>query len=117
VTVLRSRLDPASEDARINAGLVTGIGRIEALQMEVTAAPGASACETHGQPQVLTTGDDSSQGLGIGPGDRMRLYLLDLPGGSSARILAIAFVAPEAHFETVLEEAAAILDSFEFHAP
>jgi hypothetical protein len=46
----------------------------------------------------------------------MRLYLLDLPGGSSARILAIAFVAPEARFETVLEEdQGPILDSVEFH--
>jgi hypothetical protein len=46
---------------------------------------------------------------------RMRLYLLDFPGGSSARILASAFVAPEASFETALEEAPRILDSFEFH--
>jgi hypothetical protein len=47
----------------------------------------------------------------------MRLYLLDLPEGSSARILAIAFVAPEASFETTLEEEEArIMGSFEFHA-
>jgi hypothetical protein len=30
----------------------------------------------------------------------MRLYLLDLPGRSSARILALALVAPEDRFET-----------------
>jgi hypothetical protein len=44
---------------------------------------------------------------------RMRLYLLDLPGGS-ARILAIAIVAPEPSFERVVEAAAPIVDSFEF---
>ena len=45
----------------------------------------------------------------------MRLYLLDLPGGS-ARILAIAIAAPEPDFEHVVEAAAPIVDSFEFHA-
>ena len=56
----------------------------------------------------------TEEGRGPERGDRMGLYLLDLPGGSSARILAIAFLAPEAGFETVLEEAAPILDAFEF---
>ena len=41
-------------------------------------------------------------------------YLVDLPGGS-ARILSIAIVAPESSFESVVEAAAPILDSFEFH--
>jgi hypothetical protein len=44
----------------------------------------------------------------------MRLYLLDLPEGSSARILALAISAPETRFESVLEAAAPILVSFEF---
>lgn len=35
----------------------------------------------------------------------------------SRRILAIAIVAPEARFERVLEAAAPVLDSIEFHAP
>lgn len=48
----------------------------------------------------------------------MRLYLLDLPGGS-ARTLAIAIVASAPNFDQldqVVEAAAPILDSFEFHA-
>jgi hypothetical protein len=45
----------------------------------------------------------------------MRLYLVDLPGGS-ARILSIVISAPESDFESVLEQAAPILDSFEFHS-
>jgi hypothetical protein len=48
-------------------------------------------------------------------GDRMRLYLVDLPGGS-ARILSIAIVAPETSFDRVVESAEPILQSIEFHA-
>jgi hypothetical protein len=47
----------------------------------------------------------------------MRLYLLDLPEGMSARILGIAIAASEQGFERVMEAAAPTLDSFEFHAP
>jgi hypothetical protein len=108
------RSDP---DLEATEPVAMSVGGIEALQMEVTSAPEASVCETYGQPQVLTADDHSWMGLGLGRGDRVRLYLLDLPGGSSAQILTIAFVASEARFETVLEEAGAILDSFEFHAP
>lgn len=49
-------------------------------------------------------------------GHRMRLYLLDFPGVISARILAIAVVAPQGRFETVLDAAEAIVNSFEFQA-
>jgi hypothetical protein len=106
------RSDP---DFEATAPVTVGVGGIEALQMDVVSAAGASVCETEGSPEVLTLDDRDWRGLGLSQGDRMRLYLLDLPGGSSARILAIAFVAPEASFETVLEEAPRILDSFEFH--
>jgi hypothetical protein len=45
----------------------------------------------------------------------MRLYLVDLPGGS-ARILSIAIVASEDQFERVVEAAAPVVDSIELHA-
>lgn len=45
---------------------------------------------------------------------RGRVYLVDLPGGSGARVLAIAIFADEDSFETVLEWAAPIVDSVEF---
>jgi hypothetical protein len=45
----------------------------------------------------------------------MRLYLVDLPGGS-ARILSIAIVATETSFDRVVESAEPILQSIEFHA-
>ena len=51
------------------------------------------------------------------PEIRMRLYLVDLPEGSSAQILAIAISAREASFERAVESAAPIVDSIEFHAP
>jgi hypothetical protein len=91
------------------------VGGIEALRMDVVAAAGASVCDTWGTPLVLRVAEP--RGPGLDRGHRMRLYLLDLPRGSSARILAIAFVAPEASFETMLEEEEArIMGSFEFHA-
>jgi hypothetical protein len=46
----------------------------------------------------------------------MRLYLLDLPEGVSTRILAIALIAPEERFESVVDAATPILESIEFDA-
>jgi hypothetical protein len=53
--------------------------------------------------------------LSLGPDGRMRVYLLDLPEGMSARILAVAISALDSEFEHVVEAAAPIVDSFEFH--
>jgi hypothetical protein len=58
---------------------------------------GSERLRSCGVPQVV------SKHIGLLSSERMRLYLLDLPGGS-ARILAIAIIAEEP-------------DSFEFHAP
>lgn len=55
--------------------------------------------------------------LGLGQDDRMRLYLVDLPDGMSARVMAIAINALNSEFELVLEAATPVLDSFEFHLP
>ena len=81
----------------------------------MVAAPEASVCEAVPAPQVLTPNDHGWQGVGLGDGERMRLYLLDLPEGMSARTFAIAISAPEADFERVLAAATPIVDSFEFH--
>lgn len=48
-------------------------------------------------------------GLAADVGSRMRLYLLDMPERSATRILAIAVVAPEESFETLVGEAAPIV--------
>jgi hypothetical protein len=82
--------------------------------MDVVAAPGTSDC----MPLTL------AENVGLLPTDRMRLYLLDLPGGS-ARVLAIATIArdpygevqvTERDFERLVEATAPFVDSFEFHA-
>ena len=106
------RSDP---DLEATPPVAVSIGGTEALRMDVVAAPGASVCETVPAPQVLTPNDHDWPGVGLEPGHRMRLYLLDLPEGLSARILAIAIVAPEPRLERVVEAAAPIVDSFEFH--
>jgi hypothetical protein len=48
---------------------------------------------------------------------RMRVYVLDLPEGMSARILAIAVSAADSEFERVVKAAEPVLDSIEFHTP
>ena len=53
-------------------------------------------------------------GLAAEVGTRLRLFLLDMPEGSATAILAIAVIAPEASFETVVNETVPILDSTKF---
>jgi hypothetical protein len=91
-----------------------------ALRMDVVAADQASICDMEGLSQALTpsglTDDSRHFGVGLPAGHRMRLYLLDLPDTSMARILAVAIVAPEATFDAVLEAASPILESFALHS-
>ena len=83
--------------------------------MEV-ASSAASACGVDG-PLVLAQASSNFENQGqVADGSRMRLYLLDLPGGS-AEILAIAIAAPESEFERVVGEATPIVESIEFHTP
>ncbi|MGZ8571530.1 MAG: hypothetical protein ACXWW5_04810 [Actinomycetota bacterium] len=114
------RSDP---DLVATAPVDVRVGGVKGLVMDVTVAPGASVCEVFPSPLVLTQGDDARYGgprppgVDLDQGNRMRLYLLDHPEGSATRILAIAIVAPEARFDSVIEAATPIMDSFEFHAP
>jgi hypothetical protein len=97
---IRSNLDlEATEPVAVR------IAGIEALRMDVVASTGASLCPNNGTP--LTE-------AGLDLGHRMRLFLLDLPEGLSARILAITINAPEPRFERAVEASAPIVDSFEF---
>jgi hypothetical protein len=99
--------------------------------MDVKIAAGATVCAaaTSGGDPLLnavlrpvfdTNGEwvyDNGVATGHATGEWMRLYLFDVPEGSSMRILAIAIVAPESRFERVVEAAAPVVDSIEFHAP
>jgi hypothetical protein len=107
------RSDP---DLEATEPVAVSVGGIEGLQMDVVAAAGASVCEEGPAPQVVTPNDHDWYGVFLGQGKRIRLYLLDLPEGLSARILAIAISAPDASFEHVMEAAEPIVDSIEFHA-
>jgi hypothetical protein len=106
------RSDP---DLEATSPVTERVGGIDALRMDVVAAPGASIapCGGTGVPVVSVPGRGAWGG--VGPGRLGRLYVLDLPGGS-ARTLAILITAPEAAlFERALEAAAPVLDSLEFH--
>ncbi|HXJ63918.1 MAG TPA: hypothetical protein VNN79_09200, partial [Actinomycetota bacterium] len=91
------------------------VGGVEALRMDVRAVPGASECQNWAGAGVVTqTGGEESDPVALSGRERMRLYLLDLPDGLSARTLAIAIVAPKADFEAALAEATPIVESVEF---
>jgi hypothetical protein len=116
------RSDP---DLEVTRPVAVAVGGVQALRMDVAAAAGARICATWEGPGVVREqgsyspqddGGTSDSTVVVGSGrHRMRLYVLDIPGGSS-HILAIAIVAPEATFQQVVRAAAPIVDSFQFHA-
>jgi hypothetical protein len=91
------------------------IGGIPALQMDVVR-PGAGSC-------LWSEGDISESGPLLKYArwepmwDRARIYLLDLPEGSKARVLALVIVTDEDSLESTLEVLAPVIDSIEFHGP
>ena len=115
------RTDP---DLEVSEPVAVSVGGIEGVRMDVVAVPGASDCEGEGWPAALAAtewaatelNDESHALVDMPVGSRMRLYLVDLPEEISARILAVAIVAPESRFKSVVEAATPILDSFEFHS-
>ena len=113
--------NPGLESTNPVAEQVSGI---DALRMDVAPIEGASTCGGSGEGighgdgiPVLTHTRHMRLGPPvvpvIEPGKRMRLYLLDLPGGAAARTLAIMIVAREADFDVAIEAARPILNSFE----
>jgi hypothetical protein len=89
------------------------VGGIDALRLDVAAAPRAASCLGDEDP-VQVAPSPYSEGWGlIASGHLGRLYVLDLPGGS-ARTLAILITAPEASFDRAVKAAAPVLESFEF---
>lgn len=98
----------SNPDLEVTAPAAVSVGEIDALRMDVLAPgqPGVDRCAAAVLERVWLTG-----------AGRMRLYVLDLPEGMSARILAIAISALDSEFEIVMEAATPILDSFEFHTP
>jgi len=94
------------------------VGGLSGLRLDVVPAPRASSCPySDPDPDLSATRpllfNDAPFGV---RGNRARVWLLDLPGGS-ARVLAIVMITDDDSFETVLEWAAPVVDSIEFHAP
>ena len=107
----------SNPDLEATAPVIERVGGIDALRMDVVAAPGASVGPCTAADAVDVVSVPGRPWASVGLGDLGRLYVLDLPGGS-ARTLAIWITAPDAAvFEQALDAAAPLLDSFEFHAP
>lgn len=103
-------------DFDATAPVSMSIGGVDALMMEVEAAAGASVCDYFPGSLVLGSSTDQLPGdMHLPAGSRMRLYLLDLPEGMSARILGVAVIAPAERFESVVEDATPILESMELN--
>ena len=112
----------SNPDLDADAPVAVTIGGLPALQIDAVLAPNASECSW----QTADSSQSAPLLLKHAPfatgGDRARIYLLDLPGGS-ARVLALVIFSDtdnfsdEDSFERPLELAAPILDSIEFHAP
>lgn len=106
----------SNPDLEATVPVTESLGGIDALRMDVVAAPGASIAPCGGVLVPVVSVPGRGAWGGVEPGDVGRLYVLDLPGGS-ARTLAIKITAPQgALFERAVEAAAPVLDSFEFHA-
>ena len=109
---LARRLE-SDPDLQVAPPVAISLGAVDGLQMDVVLAPQASEC-----PVLRPAGDSNTRrAANLDLSTRMRLYLVDLPEGSASRIMAIAIVAPEARFDSVLEAATPIIDSIQFHAP
>jgi hypothetical protein len=105
---------PGAADAEELARSIRSDPDFEATAQVAVTIGGRSAVQIDGVAAFAT-----SCGVRLYPagGTRARVYLLDLPGGSQARVLAIAIVTDRDSFEPVLESAAPIMDSIEFHSP
>jgi hypothetical protein len=95
------------------------ISGIDAIQMDVAPAPGGSICDESNEAGLFTTHASASvrhyTDISLWDQYQYRVYLLDVPAGST-RILAVVMYGDDRSFEDLLDAAAPVLDSFEFHA-
>jgi hypothetical protein len=112
----------ADPDLDVTEPVAASVGALDALVMDITAGAASTvgcAADGSGGTTVLLhdlggdVGADSN--FTLDNGNRMRLYLVDLPEGSAHRILAIAVVAPNSQFDEVFAAATPVLDTIEFH--
>lgn len=108
----------SDSDFETDAPVPVTIGGVAALQMDVVLARGASSCSWR-MPSISSTTPLLLKGapLDVTGADRARLYLIDLPPGGSARVLAVAIMSDEDSFEHALRVAVPIVESIAFRAP
>jgi hypothetical protein len=106
----------ADPDLEATEPVAVRVGGVEGLQIDVVSTAEATVCDS-GSPEVLKVAGSGDEfgGLWLDPGYRMRLLLLTLPEGSSARTLAVTLVASETELEALWQDITPVLDSFEFH--
>jgi hypothetical protein len=95
------------------------ISGIDAIQMDVAPAPGGSICDESNEAGLFTTHASASvrhyTDISLWDQYQYRIYLLDVPAAST-RILAVVMYGDDRSFEDLVDAAAPVLDSFEFHA-
>ncbi|HET8944100.1 MAG TPA: hypothetical protein VFO59_04900, partial [Dehalococcoidia bacterium] len=105
------RSDPGLE---ATAPLAVDAGGAEGLMMDVEIAAGTkAACGGFYGDTGYRSDGFPARPIGLGTGDRMRLYLFDAPEELDVRILAIMIKAPKSGFERAVEGAP---PPVEFHA-
>lgn len=108
--------DPRLDSTELVAERIAGLDAIRLDAVPTDGAPTCSGKRSGFVPALMARGHEKlflPHIHGLSPGERMRLYLLDLAGGD-ARTLSIMIVAPEANFNAAIAAARPILDSFEF---
>ena len=64
--------------------------------------------------QLVTRHPDGPQGWGIGPTDKIRLYVLDLPGSDTVTIV-VDSPSGGSKFQDLMDLTAPVVESFNFH--
>lgn len=100
----------ADPDFETTEPVMTTIGGMEAISIDVALAPGGEACKVG---MIIISRWIHT--IAWDPELRLRLYLVDLSEGMSVETLAITVVAPEERFQEFIEETAPIIESIEFH--
>jgi len=119
----------SNPDLGATAPLAVTVGGQQALVMDLVIPAGTSISVAANEGGDLcadgllnaVTGGSMAYASGIATsqatGEKIRLYLFDVPAGLSMRIMAVVVVAPEARFQRAVDEAAPVIDSIEFHVP
>ena len=109
----------ANENLSASAPVQVRVASFDAVRMDVAAAEGAATCGGTWLGEDVTAvltpqpGNGKVQPLGVDAGERMRLYLLDVPGRPAT--LAVMVIASKDVFKEVVKDAQPIVDSVAVH--